>query len=328
MPKLKKINKSGRPKGTYAQLDEKEMIIYHHNVVKKYCEPKQVKTPKQTPLQTVGRTPRNETPMTPNTLKARKCELGAAKYKRNKISKERKRAVQMRWSLENADKEKPGSSNDNEEVEDSCNENEIENSDRSETRNEFEKDEVCFDEIIDANDNTFDGTDAEYYLEDISQATFYRYAARLVAMFQKNPIDNLKIFVSCLHNFNRLELEVPKISNLSYMGTLTVRQLKYQKLRLVDSVLKHFKSKPSQTKLFLYWIENVFEDRLNEYLIMRNWTLPAELMPKSVRVSNLAADIGQRFLKRHNTAEPQQIQGISYVVAVARETNLSINHCR
>ena len=41
--------------------------------------------------------------MTQNTLRARKFELSAAKYKKMKISKIRKRSIQMRLSMEDDD---------------------------------------------------------------------------------------------------------------------------------------------------------------------------------------------------------------------------------
>ena len=72
---------------------------------------------------------------------------------------------------------------------------------------------------------------------------------------------------------------------------------------VIGNLLKGKIDIETRKELLKYWFEKLFQDRLTEFIISSCWELPDEYIPKSVIVSNMAKEIGQRFLQRKNTAE-------------------------
>ena len=58
-------------------------------------------------------------------------------------------------------------------------------------------------------------------------------------------------------------------------------------------------------------------------LIVDTCNISEEYLPRSTKVSALASEIGKGFLQRHNTTEAQRVQGVSFLIAVARKASLS-----
>ena len=239
--------------------------------------------------------------MTLNALKERKKVLTASKRKKIKLSETRRKTILKRWNSEKG-----------EDVDDHTTVNDSDSTDDPKPSS-------------DDNDEGSNADEGDDPAVAISRATVYCYKAHLLSMFVTNPVDNLKLFIMCMPHFKLLKLEKPKSINLSILGTLNKRQLQYRKQMVISNVLKDMNiDSETREELFIYWHKRLFEDRLIEFIITNNWDLPSDYIPKSVTVSNMASEIGKRFLKRRNTAEAQRIQGVSYVIAVAKEAGLSI----
>ena len=97
------------------------------------------------------------------------------------------------------------------------------------------------------------------------------------------------------------------------MRRLTGHQLKYRKSIIVIKVLKHTVDKKSQTDFYI--LEKLVEDRLIEF-----FTTAIGIYHQ------ISYQSQSKFLQQHNNSETLQLQGISYVIAVAREANLSIDN--
>ena len=306
----KKKKRTCRPKGTfttnYSLLDEKEKRTYHCKAVQTYRgvttsgvetsssnELTRSSQPEGTPIkQKVGRPALNEEPMTPNTLKMRIKTVNSERRKKERLSKIIHNSSIARWS-----------NIDNGDVDDG------------------EGDDDDFDD--ESNDDDNGGGRAV----GLQKSRFYELRNVLDSLFLPTHMDNLKCFLMCSKYCHLTQFQFPvETEELSNFGRLTERQLRYRRDLLYQRILCFLTDENSQKYILKYWLEKLIVNQSCQ-IIVQSWNLPTEYLPKTLTVVSLATDLSQSFLQRHKTSDAQRIQGVRFLIDVARKSNLiSANH--
>ena len=320
---------SGRPAGEFSRLDEQEKRDYFNDAVHKHrygtdrqknlstvdndlpsssSESSSSSSESEDESPSVGRPPLNLVAMSPNKLRVRMSFLNSRKRKQKRISEVRRAAIMKRWNTENSNQEDTDALMDSDYSPDD--EDETLNNDENGNQNEFEKTFV-------RNDNDL----SENQQQASSRVTLWRKKCQMRGILTTNTIDNLHVLLS----FNRifqidynLSAEVRKIS---YPSHLTAKQYRYRakKMRML------FEGYDEQSKLMVYWLDQLLSHSTIEAIFNDcGVLLPLEFIPPSFHVSQRAADLAKKFTSCSiHTADDIRMNGVRYVIAVAKDCQLS-----
>ena len=309
MPRSKSRKKgSGRIKKTPDDLEYSAMITpekraYHNKArdkaeqrtaasTKKSNEPTQETPPLVSPPSSRGRPPLGDEPMTPRTLQKRSTHSRSSSRKRVRISKMRSDiSKERRW------KDKRGASNadDDEDSDGSVSEHSdvSDDSELGEPLPDVEHEEAVASEP--ASDLS------------ASRATIFRRKALLIGRLPANMIQHLDLFMATLYKLNRRDIVPP--FGYEYSSSLS----KYQRLYRAKSIaVDVFGSCTDAVKdeIMKYWLDIIMShDVLGRMLRTLDFVIPDHLVPKSVRVTQVAEELRGSFLSRDRTSQEQRILG-------------------
>ena len=150
------------------------------------------------------------------------------------------------------------------------------------------------------------------------------FKAQLVAKLPMKNLDHVDVFITTLSHFKEMQIEVPTTRTYDIQGKLTTRQLRYRAHQIFELIDKH--SEYVKKKIFTYWLEKLYSDRMIERILdVIGIVIPDELLPKTVKISRIAAKLMQSSLSRSRVCEEQRKVGVSFVVSVAKEAGLDNN---
>ena len=312
---------SGRPVGEFSELDEQEKRDYFNNAVHKHRygteRPKKTSTvdknlssssssESEDESSSVGRPPLHLVAMSPNKLRVRMSFLNAKKRKQKRVSEVRRAAVMKRWNTAYSDQEDSDASMDSDSILNCEDETLVDN----ENDIQFEND-----------NNLADNQQPESSTSGYHRVTLWRRRCQIRGILTTNPIDNLHVLLS----FNRifqidynLSAEIRKIRYPSY---LSAKQYRYRakKMKII------FEGCDEQSKLMVYWLDELLchstiEAIFNECGVL----LPPEFTPQGFYISQRAAELARKFTTcSTNTADDIRVNGVRYVVEVAKDCQLS-----
>ena len=317
MPQVKSRKKgSGRLKKEQDDLGYSEMITpekraYHNKArdkaeqrttasTKKSNEPTQ-ETPTQetstldSPPSLRGRPPLGVEPMTPRTLQKRSTHSRSSSRKHVRISKMRSDiSKERRWK----DKQ-PGASNADDAEDSDANDNVSEHGDVSD-------DSELGQPLPDVE---HEETVASEPASDLSasRATIFRRKARLIGRLPSNMIQHLDLFMATLYKLNRRDILPP--FGYEYSSSLSKYQRLYRAKSIADDVFGSC-TDAVKDEVMKYWLDIIMShDVLERMLHTLDFVVPNHLLPKTVRVTQVAKELKGSFLSRDRTSQEQRVLG-------------------
>ena len=324
MPRMKKNRKSGggRPCGQYSVLDKEERTGYHRKATN--LSRGNIDESSDDDQGSAGRPPLFQQAMTPRTLRKRKRNCISQKRRATKTSKARQKSVNLRW--ETAQNQGEGSVENDfrplEQSDEDC--QPLKQSDEDCQPLEQSNTEHCQsleseptpDVAPELPRQTTDTGEPEH-----SERTLRRLKAMLTAKLPTKPLDQVDVFLTTLPYFGSIDIscETFKIN-----GYLTKRQLDYRAKQIHGILAKY--SGSVQKTMFRYWLNKLYSNRLIEHILDTiGLIIPEDLIPKTIKVSRIAAKLAETYLSRSRVTTEQKKHGISYVTTVAKEAALDSN---